>query len=175
MGPIRDFLDQISVHFWPKMYWNLIWKSPGFVPFRSNMSHFRPKSDVPSTEINKSFLTAVLQTGCYFVYISTQRRTQLCCIGPYLENSQFFKYKFSLENEWILQVMDGLSLTKYMKTCGMYDLMKVMYKLTKCRNIGVWIDVLMHISVWCYYWTLCTVELIDDISMYCYWFCLNVL
>ena len=26
-----------------KMYWNLIWKSPGFVPFRSNLTQFGPK------------------------------------------------------------------------------------------------------------------------------------
>ena len=29
---------------WDKMYWNLIWKSPGFVPFGANLTHFVPKS-----------------------------------------------------------------------------------------------------------------------------------
>ena len=28
-----------------KMYWNLIWKSPGFVPFWANRTHFGLKSD----------------------------------------------------------------------------------------------------------------------------------
>ena len=30
-----------------KMYWNLIWKSPGFVPFRAILTHFLPESDIP--------------------------------------------------------------------------------------------------------------------------------
>ena len=32
IGQIRDFSDQISSSL-SQMYWNLIWKSPGFVPF----------------------------------------------------------------------------------------------------------------------------------------------
>ena len=30
-----------------KMYWNLIWKSPGFVPFGANLTHFGSKSGHP--------------------------------------------------------------------------------------------------------------------------------
>ena len=29
-----------------KKYWNLIWKSPGFVPFGANLTHFGPKCDI---------------------------------------------------------------------------------------------------------------------------------
>ena len=36
------FSDQIS----DKIYWNLIWKSPGFVPFRANLTHFGAKPDI---------------------------------------------------------------------------------------------------------------------------------
>ena len=30
-----------------KMYWTLIWKSPGFVPFEANLTHFGSKSGHP--------------------------------------------------------------------------------------------------------------------------------
>ena len=30
------------------MYWNLIWKSPGFVPFGANLTHFVSKSGDPA-------------------------------------------------------------------------------------------------------------------------------
>ena len=34
-----------------KMYWHLIWKIPGFVPFWVNLVQFRPNSDIPETEV----------------------------------------------------------------------------------------------------------------------------
>ena len=49
MGHIRDFFRSdlkfkyILTHRF-KMYWNLIWKSPGFVPFGANLTHFGLKS-----------------------------------------------------------------------------------------------------------------------------------
>ena len=50
-GQIWDFSDQISVNFCSsnlqaKIFWNLIWKSPGFVQFRTNLTRFRPKFDI---------------------------------------------------------------------------------------------------------------------------------
>ena len=35
------------------MYWNLIWKSPGFVPFGANLTHFGAKPTIPALEANK--------------------------------------------------------------------------------------------------------------------------
>ena len=47
IGPKWDkpwtFSDRCSA----KMYWNMIWKSPGFVPFGTNMTHFRATLDIP--------------------------------------------------------------------------------------------------------------------------------
>ena len=50
--------DHNSVHFgsvsenvlWSrraKMYWNVVWKGPRFVPFGANLTHIKPKSDIP--------------------------------------------------------------------------------------------------------------------------------
>ena len=56
IGPKWDksgtFSDQISVHLArsSQMYWNLIWKSPGFVPFWANLTHFGAKSTIPDTQ-----------------------------------------------------------------------------------------------------------------------------
>ena len=49
-GQIRDFFKSDLRTFWrfrAKMYWNLIWKSHGFVPFGANLTHFGHKSDCP--------------------------------------------------------------------------------------------------------------------------------
>ena len=34
----------------PKIYWILIWKYPGFIPFGTNLTHFGPKSGPPGLE-----------------------------------------------------------------------------------------------------------------------------
>ena len=34
------------------MYWNLIWKSSGFVPFGTNLALFGPKSDIPDMQVD---------------------------------------------------------------------------------------------------------------------------
>ena len=49
------FSDQISVHLAPprKMHWNLIWKSPGFVPFGANLTHFGAKLTIPASCVEK--------------------------------------------------------------------------------------------------------------------------
>ena len=50
MGQIRDFFRSDFSTFWrprAKMYWNLIWKSPGFVPFGANLTHFASKFGHP--------------------------------------------------------------------------------------------------------------------------------
>ena len=58
LGQIRSkwdktgtFSDQISVHLArsSQMYWNLIWKSPGFVPFEINLTHFGAKPQICDT------------------------------------------------------------------------------------------------------------------------------
>ena len=45
---------------WAKMYWNLIWKSSGFVPFGANLAYFGAKPDIPSLSINVSTTIACL-------------------------------------------------------------------------------------------------------------------
>ena len=32
--------------YWAKMYWNLIWKRPGFVPFGAKLTHFGAKPTI---------------------------------------------------------------------------------------------------------------------------------
>ena len=46
------FSDQISVHWAPgrQMYWNLIWKIPGFVPFGANLTRFGAKPTIPANQ-----------------------------------------------------------------------------------------------------------------------------
>ena len=39
-----------------KMYWNLIWKSPGFVPFGANLTHFGSKSGHPVSPSSRHYL-----------------------------------------------------------------------------------------------------------------------
>ena len=51
MGQIRGFSDQISVHF-GSMSQNVLksdLKSPGFVSFDANLSHFEAKPDIPAS------------------------------------------------------------------------------------------------------------------------------
>ena len=52
---------------WAKMYWNLIWKSPGFVPFGVNLTHFGPKSGHPILfrRMSIGFLWPFLSRGQY--------------------------------------------------------------------------------------------------------------
>ena len=40
--------------FWQRrqMHWNLIWKSPGFVPFGANLTHFGAKPTIPGLCVN---------------------------------------------------------------------------------------------------------------------------
>ena len=58
IGPKWDksgaFSDQISVHLAPRrqIHWNLIWKSPGFVPFGANLTHFGGKPTIPVRHLN---------------------------------------------------------------------------------------------------------------------------
>ena len=55
IGPKWDksgaFSDQISVHLAQgrQMHWNQIWKSPGFVTFRANLTHFGAKPTIPAS------------------------------------------------------------------------------------------------------------------------------
>ena len=35
-----------DARFGPKVWWNEIWNNPGLVPFRTNLTHFWPKSDI---------------------------------------------------------------------------------------------------------------------------------
>ena len=42
-----------------RMYWSLIWKSPRFVPFGSNLTQFLPKSDIPVCDQYSFFLTSL--------------------------------------------------------------------------------------------------------------------
>ena len=50
MGQIRDFFrSDFSAFGAPRqMHWNLIWKSPGFVPFGANLTHFEAKPTIPA-------------------------------------------------------------------------------------------------------------------------------
>ena len=38
------------------MYWNLIWKSPGFVPFVANLTHFWPQSDIRDVDESSAIM-----------------------------------------------------------------------------------------------------------------------
>ena len=55
MEQIRDFFRSdfstfnILAHR-AKKYWNLIWKSPGFVPFEADLTHFGTKADILDAE-----------------------------------------------------------------------------------------------------------------------------
>ena len=37
----------VGLSRYSQMYWNLIWKSPGFVPFGANLTHFGAKPTIP--------------------------------------------------------------------------------------------------------------------------------
>ena len=37
---------------WAKMYWNLVWKSPRFVPFWISLAYFRAWTELPVTTVN---------------------------------------------------------------------------------------------------------------------------
>ena len=43
MLPSKIVQGEIAI----QMHWNLIWKSPGFVPFGANLTHFGAKSTIP--------------------------------------------------------------------------------------------------------------------------------
>ena len=47
------FSDQISVHLAPgrQMHWNVIWKSPGCVPFGANLTHFGAKPTILDSDL----------------------------------------------------------------------------------------------------------------------------
>ena len=49
MGQIRGFFRSDFSTFGARrqMHWNLIWKSPGMVPFGANLSHFGAKHTIP--------------------------------------------------------------------------------------------------------------------------------
>ena len=57
IGPKCDksmaFSVQISVHLAPprQMHWNLILKSPGFVPFGANLTHFGAKPTISALAV----------------------------------------------------------------------------------------------------------------------------
>ena len=101
---IRDFFRSDSV----KMYWNLIWKSLGFVPFRVNLTQFGPKSDLTPFElivIHKYLArlaphiiradTALLKINCLYFIVMRYQDVRLApngrnpCFYP-ADNSEYF-------------------------------------------------------------------------------------
>ena len=42
-----DFSTFLILAWWAKIYWNLTWKSYGFIPFRAILVHFGAKTDIP--------------------------------------------------------------------------------------------------------------------------------
>ena len=55
-GTFQDIFQSLFAH-WAKLYWNLIWKCPNFVPFWANMTLFEVKPD--TSEITWDFITRV--------------------------------------------------------------------------------------------------------------------
>ena len=45
-----------------QMFWNLIWKSPGFIPFGAFLTHFEAKPTIPA--VDKSAVWDVWVMGC---------------------------------------------------------------------------------------------------------------
>ena len=56
---------------WAKMYWNLIWKSPIFVPLRSNLTHFKFKSGYPEL----TCITCITWLNCFHLLSLTSAAT----------------------------------------------------------------------------------------------------
>ena len=78
----RNFSDQISVHFGAgaKMYWNLIWKCPGFVPFGANLTHFGPKSVHPDESFDDLGNETHFLQGRYLVLNINQWYDTIACV-----------------------------------------------------------------------------------------------
>ena len=43
---VKFSLDETNPACWAKMYWNMIWKRPGIVPFGANLNHYGLKYDI---------------------------------------------------------------------------------------------------------------------------------
>ena len=93
------------------MYWNLIWKSPGFVPFGDNLVQLGGKSDITGSPLSQhSGSQAVL--GCSRVFSGFPGK------GNSLEGS-FSWDLFFLLNSWsFLFSQKFLSLIVELHSCG---------------------------------------------------------
>ena len=73
MGQIRDFfLDQISVHFGSASQNVLksdLKKSPGFIPFWANLTHFGAESEIPEEEKIEMQGGDAIQSNVWFIVL----------------------------------------------------------------------------------------------------------
>ena len=81
MGLIQDFLQirfQYILAWWAKIYWNLIWKSLGFVPLGANLTHYAPS--LTSLNVTRLDLTCL----CWSVLCFPQTSDIPCSqVKPY--------------------------------------------------------------------------------------------
>ena len=56
IGPKWDNSGAFSDHPRHQILWNLIWKSPGFVPFGANQTHFGGKPSIPDWSLPLAYI-----------------------------------------------------------------------------------------------------------------------
>ena len=79
-----------------QMYWNLTWKSPGFVPFGANLTHFGAKPTILATELENHWRQSRLRYGqistvqdrTIMGLLRSDRGQQICLIINNTELSQ---------------------------------------------------------------------------------------
>ena len=76
-----------------KMYWNLIWKIPGFVPFGTNMTHYWTSCNIPG--LVHSLMPAQLS---FYTFISTSSVR----LSNYIELNSIFIYIYKLFTKRVL-------------------------------------------------------------------------
>ena len=95
MGQIRDFFSSKYT-----VYLNLIWKSPGFVLFGANLTHFVQKSDIPDgCRINNMcyFILCFLCDGLGFYLTFCRSEDLIQGVSMYKEIRKNIYYKIYKE------------------------------------------------------------------------------
>ena len=86
-----------------KMYWKLILKCPGFVPFRVNLTQFGPRSDTLSNWLIGKLSDSLRQTPQRYVNDTNYRQTLFYSIFPTGQVMSTARGKVSIYSELLGQ------------------------------------------------------------------------
>ena len=78
-----------------QIYWNLTWKSPGFVPFGANLTHFEAKPTIPDKHYHRTAATWHLNSNStisrqiryFWQYINSAPMLYLNSVCQYVQES----------------------------------------------------------------------------------------